>query len=76
MREVQEALRRGFAILRRDIEAELAYERKTRPKKSFTPEEKTKEEQTMKDLEAVEQCIGKEVLDVWGKMVKLILLLH
>jgi len=65
MGEVQEALRRGFAILRRDIEAELAYERKTRPKKSFTPEEKAKEEQTMKDLEAVEQCIGKEVLDVW-----------
>ena len=65
MREVEEALRRGFAILRRDIEAELAYERKTRPKKSFTPEEKAKEEQTLKDLEAVEQCIGKEVLDVW-----------
>lgn len=65
MREVEESIRRGFAILRRDIEAELAYERKIRPKKSFTPEEKAKEEQILKDLEAIEQHIGKEVLDVW-----------
>jgi len=65
MTEAEEAIRRGFAVLRRDIEAELAYERRTRPKKSFTPEEKAKEEQIQKDLEAVEQHIGKEVLDIW-----------
>lgn len=65
MREVEEAIRRGFDIVRHDIEAELAYERKTRPKKSFTPEEKAKEEQILKDLEEVERHIGKEVLDVW-----------
>ncbi len=65
MREAEEAIRRGFAVLRRDIEAELAYERKTRPKKSFTPEEKAKEEQTLKDLEIIERNIGKEVLDIW-----------
>jgi len=65
MREAEEAIRRGFALLRRDIEAELAYERKVRPKKSFTPEEKAKEEQIMKDLEVVERYIGKEVLDIW-----------
>jgi hypothetical protein len=65
MREVEESVRRGFAVLRRDIESELAYERKVRPKKSFTPEEKAKEEQIIKDLEAIEQRIGKEVLDVW-----------
>lgn len=65
MREVEESIRRGFSILRHDIEAELAYERKVRPKESFTPEEEAKEKQTMKDLEAIEQRIGKEVLDVW-----------
>ena len=65
MREAEEAIRRGFAVLRRDIEAELAYERKIRPKKSFTPEEKAKEEQTLKDLEVIERNIGKEVLDIW-----------
>jgi len=65
MREAEEAIRRGFAVLRRDIEAELAYERKTRPKRSFTPEEKAREEQTLKDLEEIERHIGKEVLDIW-----------
>lgn len=65
MREVEEAVRRGFALLRRDIQAELDYERKTRPEKSFTPEEKLREEQTLKDLEEIEKYIGKEVLDVW-----------
>jgi len=65
MREVEESIRRGFAVLRRDIQAELDYERKTRPEKSFTPEEKLREAQTLKDLEEIERSIGKEVLDVW-----------
>lgn len=65
MREAEEAIRRGFAVLRRDIEAELAYERRTRPKRSFTVEEKAREAQTLKDLEEIEQRIGKEVWDVW-----------
>jgi hypothetical protein len=64
--EAEESIRRGFAVLRRDIQAELDYERKTRPKKSFTPEEKAKEKQTLKDLEAIEKHIGKEVWDIWG----------
>jgi len=65
IREAEEAIRRGFAVLRRDIEAELAYERRTRPKRSFTPEEKAREAQTLKDLEEIERRIGKEVWDVW-----------
>lgn len=65
MREAQEAIRRGFAVLRRDIEAELALVRKAKLTKSLSAEEKMREEQLRKDLTQVEQNIGKEVLDIW-----------
>lgn len=64
VREVEESVRRGFAVLRRDIRAELAIVRKARLSKSLSAEEKTKEEQFLKDLEGVEKYIGKEVWDV------------
>lgn len=65
MREAQEAIRRGFAVLRRDIEAELVLVRKAKLTKSLSAEEKIQEEQLRKDLAQVEQYISKEVLDIW-----------
>lgn len=64
MREAEESIRRGFAILRRDIQAELAVVRKAGLKKEIAVEEKAKEEQLLKDLTFVEQYIGKEVWDI------------
>lgn len=62
--EVEEAIHRGFAVLRRDIEAELAIIKKARMSKTLSAEEKLEEEHLLKDIEKIERHIGKEVLDV------------
>lgn len=62
--EVEEAVHRGFAVLRRDIEAEMAVIKKARMSKTLSAEEKLKEGHLLKDLEKIERHIGKEVLDV------------
>ncbi len=62
--EVEEAIHRGFAVLRRDIEAEMAVIKKARMSKTLSEEEKLKEEHLLKDLEKIERHIGKEMLDV------------
>ncbi len=64
VREAEESIRRGFAVLRRDIQAELAFVRKANFSKALSEEEKVKEEQLLKDLAWAEQYIGKEVWDV------------
>ena len=60
IREAEESLRRGFAILKRDIEAELNIIRKSKLNNSI----KEKEGHLLKDLELVHQRIGKEIWDV------------
>jgi len=62
--EAEEAVRTGFAILRRDIEAELAVVKKVKAKKELTDELKEKELQLLADLKEVERYIGKEVFDI------------
>ena len=64
IREAEESLRRGFAILRRDIEAELAVVKKAKFNKSLSIEEKKKEEQLLRDLDQVQRHIGKEIWDI------------
>lgn len=64
IKEAQEALRRGFAILRRDIEAELAVVKKARFSKELAEEEKVREQELLADLEKVEAYIGKEIWDI------------
>lgn len=64
MREAEESVRRGFAVLRRDIQAELALVRKAKLSNELSKEEKIKEEQLLKDLAWAEQYIGKEIWDV------------
>ncbi len=59
--EVEESIKRGFAILRRDIEAELEIVRKTKLTKELMVEEKMREEKLLKDLDWVNNYIGKEV---------------
>ncbi len=64
IKEAEEAVRRGFAVLRRDIQAELEVVKKAKLSKALSEEEKAKEEQLLKDLEDVERYIGKEVFDI------------
>jgi len=64
VREAEESIRRGFAVLRRDIQAELAIIDKARLSKALSEEEKKRKAQLLKDLEWAEQYIGKEVWDI------------
>lgn len=67
IREVEESVRRGFAVLRRDIEAELSAHRKAKKAlggREPSDEEEEKEKQLIKDIEWAEQLIGKEIWDV------------
>ncbi len=64
LKEAEESVRRGFSILKRDIEAELNVIRKVKLSKEISVEEKLREEKLMKDLDAVSRYIGKEVWEV------------
>lgn len=64
IREAEESIRRGFAVLRRDIEAELAVIKKIKLNKNISAEEKIKEDQLIKDINLIENYIGKEIWDV------------
>ena len=64
MREAEEAVHKGFAILRRDIQAELNVIHKVKSSKEFSEEEQQKEKKLLKDLEWVERYIEKEILDM------------
>ncbi|MEK7208798.1 MAG: cohesin domain-containing protein [Patescibacteria group bacterium] len=60
LREAEESIRRGFAVLRRDIEAELKFIKR----ENLSETEKHREAQLLKDLDFVQQHIGQEVWDI------------
>jgi hypothetical protein len=62
--EVEESVRTGFAILKRDIEAELHFIRSVKMTEMLRTEEVGKEQELLKDLAWVEQNISKEVFDI------------
>lgn len=64
VREVHEAIRRGFAVLKRDIEAELSVIKKAKLNRELLTEERIREEQLKTDMERIEEKIEKEILDV------------
>ena len=64
VREAEDVIRRGFAVLKRDIEAEIAVVRRVNLNASVTDEIKQKESQLLSDLESVQNHIGKEVWDI------------
>jgi len=66
IREAEEAVKAGFAKLHRDIEVELGVLKKVKLNKELAHEEKEKEKEKrlLKDLEAIERHIGKEVGDI------------
>ncbi|KKU91267.1 MAG: hypothetical protein UY23_C0002G0006 [Candidatus Jorgensenbacteria bacterium GW2011_GWA1_48_11] len=64
VKEAEESVRRGFAVLRRDIHAELDLVKKAKFNRDLSVEEKNQEAQMLKDLEAVEKYISKEIWEV------------
>ena len=62
--EAEESIRRGFALLRRDIHEELEAVKKTKSSKEVHRELLEKEEQLLRDLEDIERKIGSEIWDV------------
>lgn len=64
VREAEESLRRGFAVLRRDIEAELRILRQVKLNRDLAAEEKEAEAKLLADLARVEKFIGREIWDI------------
>jgi len=62
--EAEESLRRGFAIMRNDIEAELATIHKIKLHKKLSEEEIGREKKLLEDLEWVRKNVEKEVWDI------------
>lgn len=62
--EAQESLRRGFAVLNRDIQAELSIIKQAKLSQKLSEEQKIKEEQLLKDLQDIEQYMSKEIWDI------------
>ncbi len=67
IREAEESVRRGFAVLKRDIEAELEVIHKAKLSGMLSDEQKEKEVHLLKDLDAIEKRIGKEIWDIGHK---------
>ena len=62
--EAEESIRRGFAVLKRDIEAELMVIRKAKMSNALLETERQKEEILLRDLEMIQKNISKEVWDI------------
>lgn len=64
VREAEESIRRGFALLHRDIEDELKILRKARLSKELSAEEHVREEKLMRDLDEIGRHLGEEVWQI------------
>ncbi|MFA6397743.1 MAG: cohesin domain-containing protein [Candidatus Paceibacterota bacterium] len=63
VKEAEESIKRGFAVLRRDIEAELAIVKRAKLSGGVLQEEQIREKELLDDLNTVQKQIGKEVWD-------------
>lgn len=64
IKEAEESIRRGFAILRRDVKDELETITKMKLRGPLSEELEAKEAQLAKDLNYVERFVGKEIWDI------------
>lgn len=62
IKQAEESIKRGFAVLRRDIETELTFMRNTKGKD--TPEGLEKEKQLLTDLAEVEARLEREIWEI------------
>jgi hypothetical protein len=64
IKKAEESITRGFAVLKHDIEAELAVIGKVKLSVALSAEEKEKETQLLFDLEDVQKRVGKEIWEI------------
>ncbi len=64
IRKAEESVIRGFAVIKRDLESEIAVIRKAKLKGQLSLEEAEKEKNLIKDIAEIEEKIGKEIWDI------------
>jgi len=64
IKEAEQSVRRGFALLKRDLEAELETIHKLKASRELSADMRSKEAKILKDLDLIEQYIGKEIADI------------
>jgi hypothetical protein len=64
VREAEASIKRGFALLHRDLQAEFDLMKKAKLTRSLSLEEKQNEERILRDLGTVEQYVGREIWEV------------
>jgi hypothetical protein len=61
IRQAEESIKRGFALVRKDIESELQLLNKVKLSKELSQQEKIREAQLMKDLSDTENYVSQEI---------------
>lgn len=64
VRKAEESIKRGFAVLRRDIQEELAMVRKAGLNGKMSLAEQSREDQLLRDLADVEKYVGEEIWEI------------
>ncbi len=64
VRKGEESIRRGFALLRHDMEMEFALIKKIKMERKLSTEEQRREQQIMQDLEVIEGKVGQEIWEL------------
>ncbi len=64
IQQAEESIKRGFAVLRRDLQAELELLKKSKIGKKLTEEEKKKEQILLQDLADTEAYVEKELWQI------------
>ena len=64
LKAVEDAIHRGFAVLRRDIEAELGVIHKVKLSKEISLEERAREDKLLRDLDTIDNYVGKEFWEI------------
>jgi len=64
IRETEESIKRGFVVLRRDIQTELAIIKRAKIEGTLLQEEQIREKELLDDLNIIQKQIGKEVWDL------------
>ncbi len=64
LRHTEDTIKRGFAVLYRDIEAELQLMKQAQLSQELSGEAKVREEQLRQDMQSIEDLVGQEILQV------------
>lgn len=71
IQEAESSLRRGFSLLRKDIEQEFAYIQKIKGERELSEAERAREEKVKRDLAEVSEYVGREIWKIEEEEKKL-----